>query len=71
VKSCGAANAHVMALQHHLDGCDVSLEEGIDVILTSPWGVALICPPKPVVLYKAEDPADRLFLSPRKSGQQT
>jgi hypothetical protein len=69
LKARGATgSAHVMALQHELDGGDLPLEEAIDVLLTSPWGVLLICPPRPVALYKAEDPGGMTLLCGPPSG---
>jgi hypothetical protein len=65
LQSSGASGTvHLMALQHELDGCDAPLEDAIDLVLTSSWGVLLICPPRPVVLYKTEDPGTLLFLQP-------
>ena len=71
LKASGALeNAHVMALQHELDGHDVPLEDAIGVVLSSSWGVALICPPRPVVLYKAENPGGMtLLLAPPSRGR--
>ena len=68
LKARGALeSAHVMALQHELDGHDVPLEDAIGVILSSSWGVALICPPRPVALYKAENPGGMTLLLARSS----
>ena len=46
---------YVMAFQNDLDGSDVRLALGVQELFESPWGIILICPPKPIAIYKEEE----------------
>ena len=37
------------------DGCELPLDQGVDALLNNFFGAVLICPPKPIALYKTED----------------
>ena len=44
------------------DGHELRLEHGITELLRNHWGAVLLCPPKPIAVYKTEDPADVFLL---------
>jgi hypothetical protein len=44
------------------DGHELRLELGVENALESYWGVVILCPPEPLAIYKAEDPADLILL---------
>ena len=46
---------YFMADSNDLDGSELHLETGVDELLFSHFGAVLICPPKPIALYKPED----------------
>jgi hypothetical protein len=46
---------YFMADSNDLDGSEFDLETGVDELLFSEFGAVLICPPKPIALYKPED----------------
>ena len=52
---------YFMADGNELDGRERRLELGAEELLDNYWGAVLICPPKPVAVYKEED-IGRLFL---------
>ncbi len=53
--------ACLMADSSDEDGRSLPLEQAVGALLDCPWGAVLICPPKPIALYKEED-IGRLFL---------
>jgi hypothetical protein len=44
------------------DGKELRLEAGVEVLLGNHWGAILICPPKPIGVYKAEDIGELVLL---------
>ncbi len=46
---------YLMAYSSDLDGSDFELETAVKELLFSSSGAVLICPPKPIALYKPED----------------
>jgi hypothetical protein len=53
--------ACLMADSSDDDGRFLPLDQAVPMLLDGPWGAVLICPPKPIALYKEED-IGRLFL---------
>lgn len=47
---------YVMADSSNLDGHEVRVELAVDEMLHTMWGAVLICPPKPVAIYREESP---------------
>jgi len=39
-------------IQNDLDEHEISLSLGVEALFESPWGIMLISPPKPIVMYK-------------------
>ena len=54
---------HFMADGNELDGQNLRLELAVTEFLDNCWGALLICPPKPIVIYKEEDIGQLLILS--------
>lgn len=52
----------LMADGNNYDGWDLRLEVGVSLLLDNQWGALLICPPKPIAVYKSEDIGDVLLL---------
>ena len=59
LKNVGTANAcNLIADGCELDGERLDLEEGVNILLTNPWGTILICDQPRCAFYKEEDPGD-------------
>lgn len=54
---------HFMADGNELDGQNLRLERAVEELLDNCWGALIICPPKPIVIYKEEDPGQLLILA--------
>ncbi len=44
----------LVADQNSKDGRELRLESGVEELIENYWGAILICPPKPIVIYKSE-----------------
>jgi hypothetical protein len=53
---------YLIADGNHLDGSELRLEVGVEELIGNHWGAILICPPKPIALYKPEDIGEWLLL---------
>ena len=53
---------HLMANGNEHDGHELRLEWGVDALLDEHFGAVLICPPKPVAVYKSEEPGQPVLL---------
>ena len=60
-----APTCHLMADGSDLDGKELRIERGVEALLDNHWGGLLICPPKPITIYKEEGAGDMLLLRPR------
>src|SRR5262245_47354715 len=49
------ATCYFMADGNESDGRELRIERAVDEMLANHWGAVLICPPKPIALYKEED----------------
>ena len=58
-----SGNCFLMADDQKLDGAELSLEEGVSELTICYDGAVLICPPKPIALYKPEDIGFLILLS--------
>lgn len=56
-----SSTCFLMADGSAADGRELRVELAIDEFLNNHWGAVLICPPKPIVLYKEKD-IGRLYL---------
>ncbi len=56
------SNCYVVADQSEYDGREIKLGTAVEEFWSSQWGMLLICPPKPIVVYKQEAPSDFVFL---------
>jgi len=56
-------HAHLMAYSSQHDGTDLRLERGLAELFDNGWGALLICPPRPVAVYRKRD-APPLLLVP-------
>jgi hypothetical protein len=54
---------YFMADGNRLDGTEMRLELAISELLHNRWGALIICPPKPVAVYKQEDIGELILLS--------
>lgn len=52
-----------MADDSALDGTAMPLDRAVRELLNHPWGALIVCPPKPIAVYKAEDPGDLFLLT--------
>ena len=46
----------LMADGSELDGRELRVELAVQELMRTPWGAVLICPPKPVAVYREESP---------------
>lgn len=58
-----ADTCHLVADGNEFDGRELRLERGVAELLANFLGAVLICPPKPIAVYKEEDPGRLLLLS--------
>ncbi|NOY29253.1 MAG: hypothetical protein GXP28_03470 [Planctomycetes bacterium] len=54
---------YLMADGNALDGTTMRLDRAVPELLDNYWGALIICPPKPIAVYKPEDIADIVLLS--------
>jgi hypothetical protein len=57
-----ADTCYLMADGNNHDGHSVRLEVGVEKLVGNHWGAILICPPKPIAVYKAEDVGEWVLL---------
>ena len=57
------ATCHLIADSNSLDGKELRIELAVPGFLNNYFGALMICPPKPVVLYKEEDIGDLILLT--------
>lgn len=56
------ATCHLVADSSNLDGTKLRIELAVPELLNNHFGALMICPPKPVVIYKEEDIGDLILL---------
>lgn len=56
------AHCYVIADQSEYDGRETDLNTATDLLFENHWGTLLICPPKPIIVYKREASSELLFL---------
>jgi len=54
---------HLIADSNEFDGKELRIEFAVSEFLNNCFGALMICPPKPIVLYKDEDPGDLILLA--------
>ena len=54
---------HLMADGSELDGRELRIELAARELTRTPWGAVLICPPKPVAIYREESPGSFYLFS--------
>ena len=57
-----AAHCRLMSDEPDLDGRYLPWEEAAELTANADFGTIMICPPKPIVIYRAEAPCKGLFL---------
>jgi len=54
---------YLMADSNDLDGKELRIDVAVTELLNNHFGALMICPPKPIALYKEEDPSDLILLA--------
>ncbi len=52
----------IMADGNPSDGTSMRLDRAVPELLDNHWGAVIICPPKPIAVYKSEDIGDLILL---------
>ena len=58
-----AATCYLIADSNSFDGEELTIELAVPEFLNNHFGALMICPPKPVVVYKEEDIGDLILLA--------
>jgi len=61
---------HLMGDGNPLDGHELRIDRAVPELLRSHWGIVLICPPRPIALYKEESPGRLLLLADRREDRE-
>lgn len=56
-------DCHFMADGNPLDGNAMRLDRAVSELLDNHWGAIIICPPRPIAVYKQEDIGNLILLS--------
>ena len=56
------STCYLVADGNENDGREMQLSSGVSTLLGNHWGAILICPPKPIVVYKEEAPGRLVLL---------
>ncbi len=60
---CGVNNTcYLIADQNEKDSHELKLSHGIEELINNHWGAIIVCPPKPIVVYKPEAPGKIVLL---------
>lgn len=52
----------LMSDDEALDGCNCSIAEGAEIVAHANWGSVMICPPRPIAIYRPEASEMALYL---------
>lgn len=56
------ATCYLLADGNELDGRELRVELAVPEFLFNHWGAVMICPPKPIAIYKEEDIGDLILM---------